>query len=129
MRTMVRALASLSGLRIWRCYELWFKSQMMLGSDIAVVEASIYSSDSTPSLGTSICHGYGPKKNPNQNQNPHRRRQVRELELLWHARNSWKAHQLTTFCKRAERTSTYQSSKKCAEEKGVIIVEKLSPLP
>ena len=29
---------------------------------VAVVSASSYSSISTPSLGTSICHGYGPKK-------------------------------------------------------------------
>ena len=26
------SLASLSGLRIWCCYELWYKSQMWLGS-------------------------------------------------------------------------------------------------
>ena len=37
---------------------------MLLGSGIAVAVAvaSIYSSDLTPSLGTSICHEYGPKK-------------------------------------------------------------------
>ena len=29
---------------------------------MAVVEASSCGSDSTPSLGTSICHGWGPKK-------------------------------------------------------------------
>ena len=29
-------LASLSGLRIWRCCELWCRSQMRLGSGIAV---------------------------------------------------------------------------------------------
>ena len=32
----VRPLASLSGLRIWRCHELWCRSQMQLGSDVAV---------------------------------------------------------------------------------------------
>ena len=39
---------------------------MRLGSRVAVavavVQASGYSSDSTPSLGTSICHGRGPRK-------------------------------------------------------------------
>ena len=30
--------------------------------DMAVVLASGYSSNSTPSLGTSICHSWGPKK-------------------------------------------------------------------
>ena len=32
------------------------------GVAVAVAEASGYSSNSIPSLGTSICHGYGPKK-------------------------------------------------------------------
>ena len=31
-----RSLALLSGLRIQRCYELWCRSQMRLGSGIAV---------------------------------------------------------------------------------------------
>ena len=43
------------------CCELWCRSQMWLRSGIAVavVQASGYSSHSTPSLGT---HGCGPKK-------------------------------------------------------------------
>ena len=36
MRMQVRSLASLSGLRIWRCHELWCRSQTQLGSCIAV---------------------------------------------------------------------------------------------
>ena len=32
------------------------------GVDVAVVQANGYGSDSTPSLGTSICHGCIPKK-------------------------------------------------------------------
>ena len=36
MRTWVRSLASLSGFRIWRCHELWYRPQMWLGSQIAV---------------------------------------------------------------------------------------------
>ena len=53
-----------SGLRIWCCCELWCRLQMWLRSSIAVavVEASSYSSDLTPSLGTSMCCGCGPKK-------------------------------------------------------------------
>ena len=32
MRTQVQTLASLSGLRIWHCHELWCRSKMRLGS-------------------------------------------------------------------------------------------------
>ena len=64
VRTWVWSLASLCGLRIQRCHELWCRLQMQLGSCIAVAVAQLdsYSSDSTPSLGTSICHGFGPKR-------------------------------------------------------------------
>ena len=62
MRLWVRSLASLSGLRIWHCCALWCGLQTQLGSGVAVVRAGSYSSDSTPSLGTSMCHGYGPQK-------------------------------------------------------------------
>ena len=50
-RLQVPSLASLSGLRIQHCRELWYRSQMSLGSDVAVsvVQASRYSSDWTPS--------------------------------------------------------------------------------
>ena len=60
MRLMVRSLALLSGLS----RELWYRSQMQLRSGVAVAVAwvSSYRSDSTPSLGTSIYHGCGPKK-------------------------------------------------------------------
>ena len=37
---------------------MWLRSQVSM----AVVQASSYSSDSTPSLGNFICHGCGPKK-------------------------------------------------------------------
>ena len=55
---------SIPCLRIQRCPELWCRSHMRLKSHIAVAEAQAdsYSSDSTPSLGISICHGCGPKK-------------------------------------------------------------------
>ena len=64
MRTRVRSLASLHGLRIWRCHELWCRSQTGLRScmAVAVVKASSGSSDSSPGLGTSICLRCSPKK-------------------------------------------------------------------
>ena len=58
MRMQVRSLALLPGLRIQHCHELWCRSQMPLGSygavAVAVAVAGSYSSDSSPSLGTSI---------------------------------------------------------------------------
>ena len=62
MRLRVQSPASLSVLRIRRCYELWCKSQTWFGSRVAmaVANASNCRSDSPPSLGTSICHRYGP---------------------------------------------------------------------
>ena len=39
MRTQVPSLASLSGLRIWHCREQWCRSQMWLGSCVAVAAA------------------------------------------------------------------------------------------
>ena len=60
MRTRVQCLASLRGLRIRHCHELWCRSQMW--HCMAVVQTNSCSSNSTPSLGTSICHGCGPKK-------------------------------------------------------------------
>ena len=49
---------------IRRCRELWCRSQTWLesGVAVAVTQAGSCSSDLTPSLGTSLCHGYGPKK-------------------------------------------------------------------
>ena len=64
MRLQIRSLAPLSGLRI-RCFgELWCRLQMSLGSGVAVAlaQASGYSFNSTPSLGTFICLGCGPRK-------------------------------------------------------------------
>ena len=60
----VQSLASLSGLMIQCCHELWCRSQTRPGSGVAVTvaQASSYSSDSSPSLGTSICCRYNPKK-------------------------------------------------------------------
>ena len=64
MRMQVQSLASLNGLRIPSCHELGCRFQKRLRSGVAVAEmqASGYSSDSTSSLGTSICYGAAPKR-------------------------------------------------------------------
>ena len=53
MRLRVQSLASIGGLKIWCCHELWCRSQTWLGSGVAVavVQASSCSSNSTPTLG------------------------------------------------------------------------------
>ena len=55
VKTWVQSLASLSGLRIQHCRELRCRLQTQLGSGIALVvaQADSFSSDWTPSLGTS----------------------------------------------------------------------------
>ena len=62
------SLALLRYLRIQCCHELWCRSKMQLGSCIAlaVVEACSCSSDSTPSLETSICHDAALKRQINK---------------------------------------------------------------
>ena len=62
MKAPVQSLDLLSGLRIQHCRDLWCRSQTWLRSGVAVVQASNYSSVLTPSLGSSICLGCGPKK-------------------------------------------------------------------
>ena len=64
MRTQFLSLASLSGLRIQHCRELWCSLQTWLRSYVAVAVASASgcSSGLTPSLGTSICCWCSPKK-------------------------------------------------------------------
>ena len=70
MKTWVWSLASLSGLRIWRCHELSCRSQMRPGSGVAVavMQASGCSSNLTPSMGTSIGPGCGLKKKKKKNK-------------------------------------------------------------
>ena len=65
MRMQVQFLAWLSGLRIRHCHELWCRSQTRLRSvvAVAVAQAGNCSSDSTPSLGTSVSVGVALKKN------------------------------------------------------------------
>ena len=60
----VWSVASLSGLGIWCCCDLWCRLQMRLRSHVAVavVQVSSCSSNSTPSLVASIWCGCSPKK-------------------------------------------------------------------
>ena len=46
------------------------RTQLRYGDAVAVAEASRCSSDSTPSLGTSICRGCSPKKTQNKKPLP-----------------------------------------------------------
>ena len=65
VRMWVQPLVFLSGLRIQRWHKLQqCRSQMPLRSCVAVTVAMAHScsSDSTPSLGTCICHRCGRKK-------------------------------------------------------------------
>ena len=55
------SLASISGLRILRCSELWHRSQMQLVSGVAIAVARPQLQFQF-SLGTSICHRFSPKK-------------------------------------------------------------------
>ena len=88
MRMQVLSLASLSGLRIQHYLELWRRSQMRLGSGVAVavVLAGSCSSDSTASLGTSICQGEGlKKKNPKTKPPP----QKKTVDFSMGKKNFW----------------------------------------
>ena len=60
MRMRVQSLTLLHGFRIQRCCELWCRSQMLLGSAVAVAVAGTYSSDW--SLGTSCAIGAALKR-------------------------------------------------------------------
>ena len=79
MRLWVWSLALLSGFRIQCFHELWCRLQTWLGSGVAmaVMKASSYSSNSTPSLGTSICRGCGPKKTKDKKK----KKREREIEF------------------------------------------------
>ena len=69
------SLASLSGLRIRHCSELWRRSKMWLGSGVAAAVAS-----SAPSLGTSLCSRCSPKETINQPTNQPTNQQGPQLE-------------------------------------------------
>ena len=73
-------MGSISGLAQWvkdlACHALWCRSQMWLGSGVAVAvaQAGGDSSDMTPSLGPFISCGCGPKKTKqtNKQKKPHK---------------------------------------------------------
>ena len=62
MRMQVQSLALFSRLRIWHCCELWCRSQMQLGSGMAVAVTGSCSCNSTTSLGVIMCSGCSPQK-------------------------------------------------------------------
>ena len=70
MRSRVRSLASLSGLRIWHCHALWCRLQTRLRSGIAVAmaQAGSKSSDYIPNLGTSVCRWRSPERTKDKRQ-------------------------------------------------------------
>ena len=90
MRIRVPSLASLSGLRIWHLCELQCRLQTWLTSAVAVAvaQAGSCSSDSTPSLGTSICCGWGPKKTKkNKKTKNYMKRNVKAFPLWPSSKN------------------------------------------
>jgi len=86
MRVWVQSLASLGGLRIGCCCEVWCRSKTRLGSGIAMaVEwAGSWSSNLTASLGTSMCCRCGPKKKKKKVL-----MHLTHTRLLCHEHNSW----------------------------------------
>ena len=78
----VQSLALLSGLRIRCCHKLWCRSKTQLVSCIAVsvVQASSCSSDSTPSLGTSMCKK---KKKPPKKKKKKKKKKSSSLFFLF----------------------------------------------
>ena len=83
-------LASLSGLRSQSCRELWYRSQMWLGSCIAVAvaQAGSNSSYSTRSLGTSMCCRCDHKKKKKnafhlKNSNASRKKFNLQIQMDW----------------------------------------------
>ena len=88
MRMQVRSLASLSRSGIWRCCDLWCRSQIQLGLDPALLWLQrrqawfIGRHDSTPSLGTPTCHRCGPKKQKKQKTNKQKNTKNPSL-LFW----------------------------------------------
>ena len=61
MRLRVRSLASLSGLSIWHCHELWCRLHMRLDLAWLWRRPAAVVPFSTPSLGTCMCLRCGPK--------------------------------------------------------------------
>ena len=84
MRMQVPSLASFIGLRIRHCCELWCRSHTWLRPCIAeaVAQAGSCSSNSTPSLGTPICHRRGPK-DTHTHKHTHTRMHTHKGTTIW----------------------------------------------
>ena len=95
LRMRVQSPTLLSGLRIWCCCELWCRFQIWLRSHVAVAVALAgrCSSHSTPSLGTSICLGCGPKKINTLNRTLHVQQFASFFFFLNCASGMWKVPQ------------------------------------
>jgi len=93
MRMQVRSQASLSGLRIQYCHELWCRVQTWLRSHVAVAvgQVSGYSTDLTPSLGTFICHRCNPKKQKKKKKKKEKKKSNQGLmgSFSIHAHMGW----------------------------------------
>ena len=83
LRLWVRSLASLNGLRIQCCCELWFRSQDRNPCCCDCSVGQHCSSNSTPSLGTSICRGCGPKKMKKKRKNKTKQKCSPFRILVW----------------------------------------------
>ena len=85
MRFWVRSLASFSGLGIQHYRELWCRLQTLLGSwvAVAVAVADSCSSNSTSSLGPSICHRCSPKKQKEKKKKKKKERKKNHGHELW----------------------------------------------
>ena len=59
----------------------WAASQTQLGCHVAVAVAGSYSSDSTPSLGTSMCRRYSPKKDKKEGRKEGRRKYIWSCQM------------------------------------------------
>ena len=100
MRMQVQLLAPLSGLSIQRCRELWHRSQMRLGSCVAValVYAGRLQVQFDPSPGNFYMMWWGPKKKKGMNREPQKGGSQKDCktELVGHESGWWelegKAH-------------------------------------
>ena len=85
LTSILEDVAMLIGWGIQHCCELWYRSQMRLGSHVAVavavVKASSYRFNLTPSLGTSICCWCSPKKAKKKQQQQQQKKNSSVLNL------------------------------------------------
>ena len=73
MKKRVRSLAPISGLRIWHCRELWYAGRRRSLDPVLLWlrhRPGSCSSNLTPTMGTSPCPRYGPKRKKEKKKNP-----------------------------------------------------------